>query len=197
MIEQFDRDGNAMRSGARQFGAWVGAAVLRPLHRFTRAKDGSVAIEFSLVVIPFLAFLYAIMETALVFFSTQVLETGVQNAARLVLTGQAQGSGYNQATFKTAVCAKVTGWLDCSNKMYVDVRTFSDFSSVSLTSPLKSDGTVNNNFVYQPGGPGDIVVVRLIYPFPIAMPLWNPNLSNMTGNSRLLIATAAFKNEPY
>lgn len=186
-----------MKNAARQIGTWTGRTLVRPLRRFSRAKRGTAAIEFPLVVIPFLAFLYAIMETAMVFFATQVLETGVQNASRLVLTGQAQGSGYNQASFKTAVCAKVTGWLDCGGKMYVDVRTFSDFSSVSLTSPLNADGTVNNNFVYQPGGPGDIVVVRLIYPFPIAMRLWNPNLANMSGNSRLLIATAAFKNEPY
>ena len=186
-----------MQSGARQFRAWAGRALVRPLCGFARARGGTAAIEFPLVVIPFLAFLYAIMETAMVFFATQVLETGVQNAARLVLTGQAQGSGYTQSTFKTAVCGKVTGWLDCSGKMYVDVRTFSDFSSVSLTSPLNADGTVNNNFVYQPGGPGDIVVVRLIYPFPIAIPLWNPNLANMAGKNRLLIATAAFKNEPY
>lgn len=186
-----------MQSGARQFGTWAGRALVRPLRRFARAKRGTAAIEFPLVVIPFLAFLYAIMETALVFFAAQVLETGVQNASRLVLTGQAQGSGYDQASFKTAVCAKVTGWLDCSGKLQVDVRTFSDFSSVSLASPLKSDGTINNNFVYQPGGPGDIVVVRLIYPFPITIPLWNPNLPNMAGKNRLLIATAAFKNEPY
>jgi Flp pilus assembly protein TadG len=186
-----------MRNGARQFGAWTRNALMRPLRRFARHKRATAAIEFPLVVLPFVAFLYAIMETAMVFFATQVLETGVQNASRLVLTGQAQGSGYNQTTFKTAVCGKVTGWLDCSGKMYVDVRTFNDFSSVSLTSPVNPDGTINNNFVYQPGGPGDIVVVRLIYPFPIAMRLWNPQLANMSGNSRLVIATAAFKNEPY
>jgi Flp pilus assembly protein TadG len=181
-----------MQSAARLL-----SRLMRPLRRFGRAKRGTAAIEFSLILVPFLAFLYAIMETAMVFFAAQVLETGVQNASRLVLTGQAQGSGYTQATFKTAVCGKVTGWLDCSGKLSVDVRTFNDFSSVSLTSPVKADGTINDNFVYQPGGPGDIVVVRLIYPFPVAMRLWNPNLANMAGNSRLLIATAAFKNEPY
>lgn len=186
-----------MNRVVRQIGSFTQRALMRPLRCFARNKRASAAIEFPLVVIPFVAFLYAIMETALVFFGTQVLETGVQNAARLVLTGQAQASAYNQTSFKTAVCAKVTGWLDCAGKLYVDVRTFSDFSSVSLTSPVNADGTINNNFVYQPGGPGDIVVVRLIYPFPIAMRLWNPNLSNVTGNSRLLIATAAFKNEPY
>ncbi len=181
----------------RRLAALTRHAVARPLRLFARHRGGAVAIEFPLILVPFAAFLYAIMETALVFFANQVLETGAQEAARLVLTGQAQGSGYSQETFKTAVCGKITGWLDCSSKMSVDVRTFADFSSVTMTSPLDSGGNLTNNFVYQPGGPGDIVVVRLMYQFPIAIRLWNPNLVNMANNSRLLIATAAFRNEPY
>jgi hypothetical protein len=51
--------------------------------------------------------------------------------------------------------------------------------------------------VYQPGGPGDIVVVSLYYQWPIYVRLLNGNLSNQNGNNRLLIATAAFRNEPY
>ena len=46
---------------------------------------------------------------------------------------------------------------------------------------------------YQPGGPGDIVVVRLFYQWPIYVSL----LQNMSGSKRLLIATAAFRNEPF
>jgi Flp pilus assembly protein TadG len=35
--------------------------------RFVRQQDGSVAVEFSLVAIPFLKSTFAILETALVF----------------------------------------------------------------------------------------------------------------------------------
>lgn len=177
--------------------SWAGRVLLRPLRRFARHQRGAVAVEFPLILIPFAAFIFAIMETALVFFANQVLETGVQDAARIVLTGQAQGSGFNKDSFKEEVCKRVTTWFDCANRMYVDVRTFSSFSSVSFNSPLKADKTINDNFVYQPGGPGDIVVVRLFYQFPIGLKLWNPQLANMAGNDRLLVATAAFKNEPY
>ncbi|HWM45397.1 MAG TPA: TadE/TadG family type IV pilus assembly protein [Xanthobacteraceae bacterium] len=185
-----------MHFGPRRLGAWTRRTLARPLRRFVRHRGGAVAIEFPLILVPFLAFLYAIMETALVFFASQVLETGAQEAARLVLTGQAQGGGFNQSTFKTAVCARMTGWLDCANKMSVDVRTFTSFSSVEMTSPLNANGTLASGG-YNPGGPGDIVVVRLSYEFPIAIKLWNPNLANMAGNNRLIIATAAFRNEPY
>ena len=167
------------------------------VRRFTRHQRGAAAIEFALVIIPFMAMLFAIMETAIVFFATQVLETAVADSARLILTGQAQNGGYDKTSFKTAVCARITGLFDCANGIYVDVRTFTDFSSVSMTSPLDGSGTLVNNFVYQPGGPGQIVVVRLFYQWPIYMQIWNPQLTNMSGNKRLLVATAAFRNEPY
>src|SRR5665213_1126528 len=44
------------------------------VRRFVREQDGAAAIEFGLVAVPFLALTFAIMETALVFFSGQTLE---------------------------------------------------------------------------------------------------------------------------
>lgn len=172
-------------------------ALPKFLRRFARHQRGAAAIEFALVVVPFVAMLFAIIETAIVFFATQVLETAVADSARLILTGQAQNGGYNQALFKNAVCARISGLFNCANGIYVDVRTFTDFSNISMTSPVDDKGNMVNNFVYQPGGPGQIVVVRLFYQWPIYMQIWNPQLANMSGNKRLLVATAAFRNEPY
>jgi Flp pilus assembly protein TadG len=168
-----------------------------PLRRFARHQHGAAAIEFALVIVPFVALLFAIIETAIVFFASQVLETAVADSARLILTGQAQNGGYNQTTFKNAVCARISGLFNCSGGIYVDVRTFADFAAISMTSPVDANGNLVNNFVYQPGKAGQIVVVRLLYQWPIYMQIWNPLLTNMSGNKRLLIATAAFRNEPF
>jgi Flp pilus assembly protein TadG len=163
------------------------------LGRLLRQQDGAAAVEFSLVAAPFLALLFAIMETALVFFSGQALETAVADSARLIMTGQAQSQGLTQATFKNAVCAKIYGLFDCQNGIYVDVQTFTSFSGVTMNSPLD----INGNFVpttYNPGGPKDIVVVRLFYQWPVYVSLLD---KLTTGGKRLLVATAAFRNEPY
>lgn len=171
--------------------------IIRPLRRFAVNRKGTSAVEFAFVVLPFIALLFAIVETGILFLASQTLETAVADSARLILTGQAQNSGFDQNAFKTAVCNQITGLLDCANGVYVDVRTFANFASISFASPTDPNGNLVNNFVYQPGGPGQIVVVRLLYQFPVYMSLWNPNLINMAGNKRLLIATAAFRNEPY
>jgi Flp pilus assembly protein TadG len=167
--------------------------------RFMRSQDGAVAVEFALILVPFLALMFGIMETALVFFADQTLETAVADSARLIMTGQAQSQNLDASTFKNAVCARIYGLFDCKNGVYVDVETYSSFGSIANTPPLDNNGNlVTSNFNYQPGGPGDIVVVRLYYQWPIFVSLMNlGKLANMSNNKRLLVATAAFRNEPY
>src|SRR3954454_7625312 len=139
--------------------------IVRAARRLLRRQDGAVAVEFGLVALPFLVLVFAILETAIIFFSGQALETAVADSARLILTGQAQTSGFDQAKFKTAVCQKVVALFDCAYGVYVDVKTFTSFDNVTMDSPLDANGNFVNS-AYNPGGPGDIVVVRLFYQWP-------------------------------
>ena len=165
--------------------------------RFARAQDGAAAIEFGLVAVPFLALTFAIMETALVFFSGQTLEAAAAASARLIMTGQAQTAGYTAATFKQAVCNQIFGLFDCTNGVYVDVKSYTSFAAISTTQPVVNGQLDTSNFTYTPGGPGSIVVVSLYYKWPIYVSLLSDNLQNLTGNYRLLAATNVFRNEPY
>jgi Flp pilus assembly protein TadG len=171
-------------------------AAAGAVRRLVRQQGGAVAVEFGLVAEPFLALVFAIMETAIIFFAGQALETAVADSSRLIMTGQAQNASYTASSFKTAVCAKIFGLFDCQNGVYVDVQKFSSFASVTNTSPV-SNGTFTPPNNYNPGGPGDIVMVRLFYQWPVYVSLLGFNLSNLNGGKRLLAATAAFRNEPY
>jgi Flp pilus assembly protein TadG len=165
--------------------------------RLIKQQDGATTVEFALVAAPFLAMVFAIMETAIVFFAGQALETAASDSARLIMTGQAQTSGYDQTKFKQAVCAKIYGLFNCNGGLYVDVKNYTNFSSVNTSKPIDSNGNMVNNFGYSPGGPGDIVVVRLMYQWPVYVSLLGLNLSDMSGGKRLLVSTVAFRNEPY
>jgi Flp pilus assembly protein TadG len=171
---------------------------IRTVRRFARGEDGIAAVEFGIVAAPFLALMFAIMETAIVFFASQTLETAVADSARLIMTGQMQSSNDNTlAGFKGKVCDKILGLFDCDNGLKIDVKTYSNFSSISTTKPIDANGNLQTNFTYTPGAPGDIVVVRLMYEWPIYVSLLGFSLNDMAGNKRLIIATAAFRNEPY
>src|ERR1700752_4796562 len=99
----------------------------RKLRAFARRDDGATAVEFAIVLAPFLAMLFAILETALVFFAGQTLETAVTASARLILTGQAQTASYTQEKFKEEVCARIHGLFDCAGGMVVDVQKYALF----------------------------------------------------------------------
>ncbi len=169
----------------------------RLARRFVRQQDGAAAVEFALVAAPFLALLFAVLETAFVFFANQTLEATAADAARLVMTGQAQTAGYTQGDFKNAVCARVYGLFDCANGMTVDVKTYTTFGSVNNTPPVTNGVFDTTKAGYIPGGPGCIVVVTLYYQWPIYVSMYNTALSNLNGNKRLLVATSVFRNEPY
>lgn len=150
-----------------------------------------------MVAAPFLALVFAILETAIIFFAGQVLETAAADSARLIMTGQAQKGGLSQAQFKQEVCNRVFGLFDCASGIKVDVQTYSSFGSANTSKPIDANGNVTFTPSFQPGAPGDIVVVRLLYEWPVWVSLLGLNLSDMAGNKRLIMATAAFRNEPY
>ena len=169
----------------------------RLARRFIRQEDGSTAVEFGLVAVPFLGLTFAILETALVFFAGQTLETAVTDSARLIMTGQAQDKAWTKEDFKTEVCSRIHGLFDCAGGVYVDVKTFENFAAINNDLPL-TDGAIDESKLnYSPGNPGQIEVVTLYYQWPIYVSLLGNNLTNINGNRRLLVATAVFCNEPF
>ena len=132
------------------------------------------------------------------FFASQSLETALQDSARTIQTGQAQIAKYDKPGFKkSVVCPNVSVLFDCTNGIYVDVRSYpSGPSSVNISDPVVGGNFVDNT-QYSPGCAGDIVVVRLFYQWPLFVTGLGYDIANLSGSLRLLSATAAFKNEPY
>jgi Flp pilus assembly protein TadG len=182
-----------------------GAIRLRSSKHFALCRKGATAVEFALVAAPFLALLVAMFETALVFFAGRVLDEVTEEASRYILTGQAQQSNMTQSQFLNYVCtgsntaALVSALFNCS-KLMVNVQNYTDFASANATSPtltFNANGTVSNTWNYAPGAPGSIVVVQVMYQWPMILGPLNFNLSNLSNGNRLLVSTAVFKTEPY
>jgi hypothetical protein len=84
---------------------------------------------------------------------------------------------------------------NCTN-LSVDVQNYPQFSSVVNTTPIDGSGHFVNNMKYCPGNSGSVVVVHVYYPWQLFVIGLGYNISNMAGGQRLLIASAAFRNEP-
>jgi Flp pilus assembly protein TadG len=165
---------------------------------FGRAEEGATAVEFGLVALPFIALLLAIIETAILFLAGQNLESAVDSTARLIRTGQAQELKLNGTTFKTKVCEEAIVLPNCTNNLHVDVRTYTSFSTMTVTDPVDSKGNADyTTFIFDAGHGGSLVLVRVYYEWPTFSRLLGLNFSNLSNGKHLLAAVAAFKNEPF
>jgi Flp pilus assembly protein TadG len=175
------------------------AARLRSPKQLAGCESGATVVEFAFVAAPFLALLVALFQAALVFFAGRVLDTTTESASRYIMTGQAQNGGMNQSAFATWVCGQTFALFNC-NKFMINVQSYGSFSSATTSTPtltFDGSGNVTNSWNYSPGNPGDIVVVQVMYQWPIVLGPLGMNLSNLSNGNRLLVSTVAFKNEPF
>lgn len=165
--------------------------------RFIKGRRGATAVEFALVATPLIALILFALQLAVVFFFDEALQTVTAEAGRMLMVGSAQKSGMTQSQFATAVCADAPSAFICSQLM-IDVESFNAYASASTTpiSPYNADGSVKT-MNYSPGTPGSIVVIRLMYPWPVISGPFNFGLANEANGTHLLVGTAVIKNEPY
>jgi Flp pilus assembly protein TadG len=170
-------------------------------------QRGATAVEFALVAAPFIALLVGIIQTFLVFFAQQLLETAVNQSSRTILTGQEQAQAtaqsmtqaQAQAAFAKVVCANLPILFNCNNVM-IDVEVASSWSAANTGLPtltFDSSGNVSNIWQFNPGNPGDIVIVRVMYQWPVFMGPLGFTLANLSNGNRLIMASTAFQNEAY
>lgn len=177
---------------------------LDAIRRFRRNRSGATSVEFAMVSVPFFGMLFAILETAFAFFANQTLETALADATRKIVTGQVQGNAAitTAAQFRDQLmCDPVNRllpvFIDCA-QVQVDVRTVTSFGAAFLTKPVINGQLVTTDFKYDPGATGSIVVARAIYPQPVYVSLLGTaGTIDLNGRKRILMATAAFRNEPF
>lgn len=167
------------------------------VRRFARDRSGAAAVEFALVAAPFFLLIFLILEVALIFFATAVIEDAVSQSARDIRTGEVQATGQTEADFRASICQRINTVADCS-RLRLDVRTFDNFTSTDLSAPLDEDGDLDDqNFMFEPGEAGDVVVVRVFYDWQLLGPGIINGLADMPGNRRLISSATAFRNEPF
>jgi Flp pilus assembly protein TadG len=180
------------RRGERSYSA-------QPALRLHADQRGAAALEFALIAPMLFALLMAVTETSLVFFAQEGLQTALDVAARKIMTGQAQNAGMTQAQFQQTACAALPPYLACSN-LIVDAQTASSLANVNTSAPtitFDKTGKVTNSWNYSVGGAGDIVVLRLLYLWPLPTGPLGFTLNDASGTQKLLIATSVAKTEPY
>ena len=119
-----------------------------------RREEGSTAVEFALLSIPFVTFIIGIIEVALLMANASILEGASNDAARMIRTGQAQQSGDAEEAFRDALCdhARI---MDCDTFQY-DVTVLDSFDEAGGDDPSFDEEGNMEETVFEAGGSGEI-----------------------------------------
>ena len=157
---------------------------------------GSTAIEFSMLLFPFLALIFFIMEIGLQLFITSALDNAIRKASRQLQIGAAHTENMSGEQFKSNICNSLPIPSACDNlilsvtqlKNWTDVTArYGAFTDRRLDTPTKDQFCLANEKT--------IVLVRSFLKLPVISGFWLVSDPNGTGD-RGVSANHIFRMEP-
>jgi Flp pilus assembly protein TadG len=189
------------------------------LDKFARNTRGAAALEFAVIALPLFTMIFAVMELALVFLISISLEDAASTMARQIRVGTITPPGVavtastaaapDLATFKQDLCQYIllVPSTTCKNQIQVDIQPFSNFTATTLPNPISGQTFSSSSLCYGSGTPGEVVLMRVYYLWPLLTPFLLNGLENVTtytgstgpsgtGRWAAVSATEVFVNEP-
>ncbi len=174
----------------------------RRVAHFRAARGGATMVEFALVAPAFLATLLAILEISYFLFAQQTLQTAAGEFGRLFMTNQGPSqastvNGNGQLLSTSSVCNVIQPLLSCGS-VIVDVQSYQNYASANTSMPPLLDGSGNpiTNWNFTSGTPGQIVVIRLIYPLTILKGPLGFVLKSLSNGQMEVMGVTAIRVEP-
>jgi Flp pilus assembly protein TadG len=175
--------------------------IKRRTRSLFRCRKGSTAVEFSIVVMPFLGLMMSSFEIGWFYLANSVVDAATIDAARVIRTGEAQKNAMNKEAFFNAICPSVAPLGNCRSRMTVEVRTFATFAQLAADTSnatcADDQPTAVNAIPYQPGAVSEIVRVRICYLYDTMNPALGANLSQTANGRRRIVSAHIFRNEPF
>jgi len=181
------------------------------LWRRAAEDGGKAAIEFAFIAPVFLGMIGAIMEFSGIMFIQALLEGSAREASRYGITG-AFPEGISRAEMIEQIVEENTFGLVDTDELHMEILVYDSFSAVGQPEPFTDENgngfydvgepfsDINGNGAWDDdmgasglGGPGDVVVYRMSYDWPIMIPLFRP----FFGDTVTLRANIAVRNEPF
>lgn len=179
------------------------AAGLRRLRRaFSADHRGAAAVEFALVAVPFLALLCVVVESAMMTFAQQTLDTAMGRATRVLRTGAFQDAANGTdpgERLRRTMCAGGVVFFRCDD-LKLDLTRSASFSNTQVATPYdsqKKTWAVGFGTTFQCPQGDDVVALRAAVPVLRLFSFMDFTRQSMGGNLQLLVATAIFRAEPY
>ena len=160
-------------------------------------------MEFAFVSIPFFGLIIGCIQMALIFTMNQALQTATMRASRELMTNQATALGLNSTSKMTdEIYKNLPDGFD-KTKLYVDVESWPDWPQYKPNAITYDNTGKATNLVFTPGSNGNIVMVRVMYDWPVFGGIFSGvlggaagfGLSNQPDDGYLMVATTVLRSE--
>jgi Flp pilus assembly pilin Flp len=187
----------------------VRAKLARFFREFRRDGDGTTAIEFALVSVPFVVVILAMMTVGIHYLTSHSLQRGVLDAARQLRTGEAQKAGLDLDDFRQLVCDAAGTFISCDKHLVIHIKSNAKFAGLAPATSCVTDGKLTPSagagtdaVSSRSGEESTAVQVMACYEWEMGSVFWQTiwNLISPTPivqGKTVLSATTAFRSEPY
>jgi hypothetical protein len=168
--------------------------------RFKKNEEGTTAVEFAIIGGPFFLLIFAIIETSLLFFANQYLETVIDDVARLYRTGQIANID-TKAKLRTEICSRIVALFTCSDlKFHVDAAPkFSGLEDpLDPSAHLDADGNFDPPERFPPNlCPNQVLELTASYEWPIYANYSAPLVASGLNDNAFINVTAVVRTEGF
>ena len=192
------------------------------LNQLLRRNDGATVIEYAMVLPVLLLFIMGILEYSIIMYANAIVEGSTTAAARLSKTGYNNNSGngncssptQSRSQYITCIVRSRLGGLFVPANITIVSKSYANFSQIGQPEPYTDAAHVGHYVAGDPytdingngqwdadmgaaglGGPGDIVVYTISYPWHVLTPIMQRFIG--TNGIITLSSSAVIKNEPY
>ncbi|WP_139975047.1 TadE/TadG family type IV pilus assembly protein [Ochrobactrum sp. CGA5] len=169
------------------------------LRRFVRAQDGVTAVEFALLIVPFLLIVFATIEIGVSFAARQVISNATETVARRLQTGQIRGTAISEETLRNELCQQMQFMVaaDCPNLSF-NLGTYEGFARVPTDKILDDKGKLTQTGIIGASGTSTINQLNVVYAWPVLTNiLYMVQSPYSAGGTMPLFATLTWQNEPF
>lgn len=167
---------------------------------FAGGTEGAAAIEFALMIFPFIYITFAIIELSLFFASSNMMESGINNSARIIRTGQLQQQTEldPQTAFRNEVCSHLFGLIKC-DEVGIEVIAMpdDDFGGAGDYAPVYNEDGILEPREFDAGESSSVVLIRAVYRYKLLTPLFANLFSKEPDNTIPIMTTVVLQTEPY
>ena len=176
------------------------ARIRAGLRRFARNREGSTAIEFVALAIPFSLLVFAILESCISFAAQEVLANATDDVARQLRTGQLKAAAVTATSLKKLICDRldIVVAQGCPD-LVVDLREFPTFAAAAAVKfKLTSDKDIDTTgFDVKPGKSMSKNMLQGLLRWPVMTDFMSKSMSNLKGGKTLHYAAITWQNEPF